>query len=324
MRGAVQLDWDELLSLPADAIAGPAGLDEAWQRHWQDYIGGRLGYGTSQWSVDPATIEIPTLVSSGLWDDPQTFEWWEELVAASPAQHRLLAGMWDHPGNVAPRPVLGGVDVSSGILDPVPLWIEFLDTHLKDTPRSVVPPTVRIARTGSKTWESHDAWPLPSASERHSVASDGWRHDPSRPLSLGVSGDLGMADAPLAASLLDRRPDVVSFDLPVAATATDYSGQPTVTLTVAQEHPGTVVCWLSDIGPEGEGMRMALWPSPHAHPGAGEHVLSFVLPHVHHRLVLGHHWRLSVASSFAPMYAHSLVAQQVRVVTGSIVLPRQL
>ena len=322
-KGVVQLDWDEVLSHPADQVSVAAGLDEAFQRHWHEYVNGRLGYGSSDWSIDPATVEIPTLVVNGLWDDPKTFQWWEQLVAASPAQHRLLAGVWDHAGNSAPRPVLGGIDVEAGTLDPVPLWIEFLDTHLKGIAPAVAPPVVQIARSGSNTWETHDAWPLPSTGLTHSFGAASWKHDPTDPVKPGGGSDLSSADAPLIASVIDTRSDVISFDLPVATDDEDYSGRPSATLTIAQQHPGTVVCWLSDIGPDGDGMRMGFWPSPHAHPGGGSQALEVEMPHLHHRLLPGHRWRLSVASSFAPVYVHGLVAEEVQLTSGSITLPRE-
>lgn len=322
-KGVVQLDWDDVLSYPAEEVSVAAGLNEAFRRHWDYYINGRLGYGSPDWSVDPATIDIPTLVVNGLWDDPKTFQWWEQLVAASPAQHRLLAGVWDHAGNAAPRPILGGIDVSAGILDPVPLWIEFLDTHLKGMPPQTTPPVVQIARSGSNTWESHDAWPLPSTPTSHSFGPASWKHDPTDAVKPGGGSDLSSADAPLIASLFDNRSDVVSFDLPVASAAEDYSGRPSLTATVAQEHPGTFVAWLSDIGPDGEGMRMGFWPSPRAHPGGGTQVLDIEMPHMHHRLLPGHHWRVSVASSFAPIYVHGLVAEEVQLISGTLTLPRE-
>lgn len=322
-KGVVQLDWNEVLSHPADQVSVAAGLDEAFRRHWDEYLNGRLGYGSADWSVDPAAIEIPTLVVNGLWDDPKTFQWWEQLVAASPAQHRLLAGVWDHAGNAAPRPVLGGIDVSAGVLDPIPLWIEFLDEHLRDTPPSVPPPVVQIARSGSNTWEVHDEWPLPTAGVTHTFGTASWKHDPTDPVKPGGGSDLSSADAPLAASVFDDRSDVVSFDLPVASADEDYSGQPRLTVTVAQKDAGMVVAWLSDIGPDGDGMRMGFWPSAHAHPGGGAQTLEVEMPHLHHRLLPGHHWRVSVASSFAPIYVHGLVAEEIQFLSGSVTLPRE-
>lgn len=322
-KGVVQLDWDAVLSQPAEKVSVAADLDDAFCRHWDEYLAGRLGYGSADWAVDPATIEIPTLVVNGLWDDPKTFQWWEQLVAASPAQHRLLAGVWDHAGNAAPRPVLGGVEVSAGILDPIPIWIAFLDEHLKDTPPPAAPPVVQIARSGSLTWETHDAWPRPALPVTFAVGPASWQHDPTDAVKAGGGSDLSSGDAPLLASAYDGRRDVASMDLPTVAADEDYSGRPALTLTVAQEHAGTVVAWLSDIGPDGDGMRMGFWPSAHAHPGGGERTLEIELPHLHHRLLPGHHWRVCVASSFAPIYVHGLLAEEVRLLSGSLTLPRE-
>jgi hypothetical protein len=38
-------------------------------------------------------------------------------------------------------------------------------------------------------------------------------------------------------------------------------------------------------------------------------------------LLAGHHWRLSLASSFAPIYVHGLAAEQVQLLGGTLTLP---
>lgn len=317
-----KLDWDAILAVePADMVKA-AGVPELYQKPWDDYLSGKEGYGEPAWTVDPAEIKIPAFVVNGLWDDPKTFEWWEQ-ISASPAfpSHRLLAGAWDHAGNAAPRETLGGVDVRAAILDPFPLWLEFLDAYLRDKAPQSTPPAITIARTGDWGWETHDSWPLPTTRVTHELGSASWKHDPTTPLRVGGDSKLSAADAPLDASLLCDRDDVVSFDLPTAVADENYSGQAVVTMTVEQEHPGMLAVWLSDIAADGAGVRLGFWLTPQAHPGGGAHTFEVNMPHMHHRVKAGGNLRVSFGSSFAPVFAHGLVAEQITLVSSSISVP---
>lgn len=320
--GEVSVSWPDVVSVPAEEMARVAGAQEG---PWQQYLDGSIGYGEESFAVDPDEVDVPVLVTNGLWDDRKTFELWAALERSPRARdHRLLVGAWDHAGNGAPRPVLGGVDVSKGVTDPPAHWLAFLDRWMRLHLVSTEPdPRVTICRTGAWRWETHDSWPPRGQSSiRYELPRGTWRHDPSDVVWLsGSNTDLAFADAPLDPGLLDDRADVLVMDLPACESAMCVSGEPVVELTVAQAEPGTVVCWLSDIAPDGSGLRLGLWPTPAHHPG-GEQVLRLPLAAINHEVRAGHRLRVSIASSYAPIYQHSLVSTQTEVLGGSLTIPR--
>jgi predicted acyl esterase len=308
------VDWAAVMAADPWDMATVAGVDE---EPWKAYLAGEIGYGEAGWAIDPSQVEVPALVTNGLWDDPKTFEWWT-LLQQSPAGHRLLVGAWDHAGNAAPRPVLGGVDVSHVAIDPVEHWLAFLDHHLRGGP-APDGPAVSICRTGTWRWETFDEWPPPSQTRAHELGVGTWKHDPADPLWLGGASDLAFADAPLDPAALDGRDDVLVLDLPAVDTAVRTSGEPVVELTVTQPVAGTVVAWLSDVDSSGQAIRLGLWPTPAHHPG-GTATLRIPLAAVHHELQPGHHWRVALAASFAPLYAHAPEPQQVTVESATLLL----
>jgi predicted acyl esterase len=117
-------------------------------------------------------------------------------------------------------------------------------------------------------------------------------------------------------STADRKPR--PLDGPATASAQELTGEPGLELVVSQDLPGTVVAWLSDIAPDGTGVRFGVWPAAVARPGGGRSRLRFALPALHHCLLPGHRLRVSVTSSFAPIYAHGRTPQQARLEEGTL------
>ena len=313
------IDWDDVLNAPPAEMALRAGVPDG---PWQQYLAGQIGYGEQSWAIDPLDVEVPVLVTNGLWDDPKTFELWQALAGSTrTADHRLIVGAWDHAGNGAPRPILGSVDVSAAITDPVPHWIAFLDHWMRGGPAPSE--TALVARSGSWEWERHEQWPPPgTTSSTFELAGGGWEHDPSAPIVQPRDGpDLAWADAPLDPAWLENRGDVWTGDLPVATEPQHLSGAPEVRLIASQPQPGTLVCWLTDVAPDGTRLQLGLWPTAAAHPG-GSAAVSFGLAAINHALKPGHHVRIGLASSFAPIYAHALVPYSVTVTDVQLDLPR--
>lgn len=311
--GAPDVDWAAVLDADDRAMARVAGVP---QQPWLDYLAGRTGYGEASWAVDPAQVRTPALVTNGWWDDPETFSWWSELQhSPAAADHRLLVGPWDHAGNVIPRPTLGGVDVSSARIDPVEHWLRFLDHWLGDADTDAAP-RATVCRSGTWRWESLANWPQVGDHTTYELGSGSWWHDPTDPLWLGGGSALAFADAPLDPAAYDTRADVLTLDLPADETV-QATGEPVLDLTVTQEHPGTLVAWLSDIAPSGRGIRFGVWPTAAHHPG-GRVALTTRLAALHHELLPGHHYRVSLASSFAPIYAHAHERQRIEVKAATL------
>src|SRR6185437_7951043 len=124
---------DQMLSLPLRNMDARLGIETS---AWQSYVDGAMDYLSRDFALTDeqmTAIDIPVLVAVGWWDDQETMFTWQALQKAKSARDcRLLIGAWDHAGNAAPRPMLGGVDVSESALD-VPAYIErFLALHLKN------------------------------------------------------------------------------------------------------------------------------------------------------------------------------------------------
>ncbi|MFN2538372.1 MAG: CocE/NonD family hydrolase [Mycobacteriales bacterium] len=301
------IDWAQLLSAEPPGMARIAGVDDGL---WQQYLDGAVGYGEREWAVDPRQVRVPAFISNGLWDDPKTFGWWQALQQSPRAQdHSLLVGAWDHAGNATPRPELGGVDVSLAAIDPVEHWLAFLDHWLRDAPAPKA--RIQVCRTGSWQWESPERWPAVSSRTSLQLGGGQWSHDPGNPLWLGGSSDLAFADPALDPQKWDSRTDVLTLDTAPAEQAQRLTGEPELELVVTQQQPGTVVAWLSDIAPDGSGLRFGVWPTAIAHPGGGRARLRLCLAALHHEVGAGHRLRISLASSFAPVYAHALQAHGV-------------
>src|SRR5262249_55235824 len=116
---------------------------------------------------DYQKIDIPVLVGVGWWDDQSTMLAWEALQQAQSAQDcRLLIGAWDHAGNIGPRPVLGGIDVSASVMDTVAYIEQFLALHLKGERNALATaPRCRVFLTGENRWDERAGWPHPHAVE---------------------------------------------------------------------------------------------------------------------------------------------------------------
>jgi len=315
--GGTEIDWSAVMAADPPDMAQVAGVDA---EAWHDYLDGRIGYGEKAWAVDPREVQVPALITNGLWDDPRTFSWWTQLQHSPAARHhRLVAGAWDHAGNAAPRPVLGGVDVSHVAIDPVEHWIAFLERWMRREAASDESPRVTICRTGAWQWETHDEWPGAEDQTVYELGGGSWVHDPDDVLWLGGGKDLAFADAPLDPAADEGRDDVLTLDLPVATSPLRSSGEPVLELSVTQPVPGTVVAWLTDVDPTGKGIRFGVWPTPVHHPG-GRATLRLALAAIHHELQPGHRYRVGLASSYAPLYAHARERHTVTVHRAALLL----
>lgn len=249
----------------------------SWTRDWQHRplrdIASELGIAKRGWAEfaegnwdrsNPAHLftdddwnnfDVPTLVTLGWWDDQPTVVNWERL-RRSPAfeQSKLLIGAWDHSGNVRPRPVIGGLDVSESVMDTKAYVERFLSHHLKTPDTSTVDelPRCRVFRTGSKRWEHLENWPatdiedqslylqsLPAASldiDKAGVLADylpdwdssiSYVSHPENPVRLltGPSPATGV-EPPLDHHYLHRRSDVLAFLSDELVDPLSVSGRP--------------------------------------------------------------------------------------------------
>ncbi|MGX7681556.1 CocE/NonD family hydrolase [Jatrophihabitans sp. DSM 45814] len=193
MQNPMAASWESnLLRLPLRTLHEEIGVAK---KFWPLYVQGRIDWLSDDFVLsddDWINVDIPVLVALGWWDDQNTVQNWLALRRSrAAASARLLIGPWDHPGNIAPRPEFGGLDVSESIEDNLSYVAGFMAEHLKAQrpPESKKVPVCRIFRTGRMRWEETLDWPAPTT-KPHSwyLASDG--------SAEGLSGNGLLAQTP--------------------------------------------------------------------------------------------------------------------------------
>jgi putative CocE/NonD family hydrolase len=320
-------------SLPLRSLHEQVGTS---REHWPKYVAGEidwLGPDDALTPEDWAQLETPALIGVGWWDDQNAMTTWMALKD-SPAgpRSRLLIGAWDHAGNLAPRPTLGGMDVSESVIDVIGYIERFLALHLKeDAAAADELSRCRIFRTGLMQWESLDDWPSPDAAPTpwhldeggalslepsRADGADGYVYDPSDPIRDFSNLDmLAWSDPPLDSRYLLRRDDVLVFTSAPRERRLDVSGQAVFEGFVSADCPDTdLVADLYDIHPDGRSimlgalarpLRLAYRNGPDAEPLRPGEPVSVRLPFswVHHSFLPGHRVGLSLSSSRFPFCA---------------------
>jgi uncharacterized protein len=204
-------------------------------------------------------------------------------------QCRLLIGAWAHAGNLAPRPVLGGVDVSPSVMDTIAYIEQFLALHLKGERTAIASaPRCRIFLTGEDRWDNLDDWPHPRAvetplylaskSDARSLRGDGrlasqaasaegsdaFVYDPNNP-----GGDMSnvavfaWADPPLDCRYLQRRKDCLVYTSGPLDEPLMVSGRYRLCVFVSSDRPDSDLCVsLSDVHPDGRAIGLAATNMP--------------------------------------------------------------
>jgi putative CocE/NonD family hydrolase len=181
-------------------------------------------------------------------------------VNGSPARTnaRLLIGAWDHAGNLAPRPVLGGVDVSASVMDTIDYVERFLAVHLKgDACTDSAVERCRVLRTGAMKWETLDDGPNPRSEQQdwrlgegRSLAAvrptcagaDTYRYDPRNPVWDFSNFDVfAWSDPPLDARYIVHRDDVLVY------TSAELGGRLNVSGRALFKGFGSVECLDTDL-----------------------------------------------------------------------------
>lgn len=277
--------WEAMIErTPLGSLDERLGLQRS---AWQKYVRGEVDFGSGEGALaldDFARIDIPVFIAAGWWDDQQTLCAWQAVQRAKSARHcRLLIGAWDHAGNMAPRPVLGGVDMSASVTDTIGLAEQFLAVHLKGERNSLASaPRCRVFMTGANRWDELDVWPPPQAVEqslflasggdarglhgngRLVSESDGIRgsdtfvYDPDHP-SRGMSNltFFAWSDPPLDCRYLQRRNDCLVYTSEPLESPLLVSGRYWLSLFMSSDRPDTdVFVNLSDVHPDGRAISL--------------------------------------------------------------------
>jgi putative CocE/NonD family hydrolase len=328
--------WEENIAhLPLGTLHEKVGTSREW---WPKYVRREiepLGPADVLSDADWAGFDVPALISFGWWDDQTTLLNWVAL-RGSPAERRsrLLIGAWDHAGNLRPRSVLGGLDVSASVIDVLEYIERFLAFYLKDTATDELP-RCRVFRTGLMQWETMDEWPAPEAvpmawhldqngtlSEGSPTMDDGdsYIYDPRNPARDFSSLDVfAWSDPPLDARYFLRREDVLVYTSAELEQQLAVSGQALFEGTISTDCPDTdLAVALYDVYPDGRSILMQGFPEgilrlsyrngPIPEPLSPRDPVRVRIPitWLHHTFLPGHRIRLSITSSSFPTWARNL------------------
>lgn len=331
--------WDRgFTHLPLRTLADALGTSAS---EWDSYVDRGWDYLDARGALSPEqfeAIDIPVLVGVGWWDDQTTIDAWEALQSAgSAADCRLLIGPWDHGGNLAPRPVLGGLDVSAGVMDTIDHIERFLARHLKGEGLGVGSNgRCQVFRTGADVWDHMDSWPDPSLPRQSWwIGGDGtldtrrpqvdefdtWTFDPERPLRDMVDMDVfAWSDPPLDRRYLQRDSSTLVYTSELLLESLTVSGRVSLEAWVSSDRPDTDVFFeVTDVHPSGRsitlgseigghGLRLR-YRDPHQDqllaPGSA---VEFKIdgPYLHHTFLPGHRIQVSVRSTAWPFFARNL------------------
>lgn len=279
-------------SWEAHAMHTPlATLDQQYglsRSAWKKYVTGEIEFPGTEGVLqqeDYANIDIPVLIGVGWWDDQDTMLTWQALQQAKSARDcRLLIGAWDHMGNLGPRPVLGGVDVSASVMDTLGHVEKFLALHLKGERNALTnEPRCQVFLTGENRWEQLKDWPHPDAVDSpfylasggdarglrgngrlesradDTCGSDTYVYDPNHPCrDMSNLSVFAWADPPLDGRYMQRRPDVLVYTSDVLNKPLKVSGRYRLNIFISSDRPDTdLFVFLSDVHPDERAIQLA-------------------------------------------------------------------
>lgn len=337
-----EANWEHL---PLRTLAERLGTSRS---AWNDYVEGKIDYLGDDYALsedDFASLDVPILIGVGWWDDQQTMKTWEVLQDfPCAARARLLIGAWDHAGNLLPRPVLGGLDVSPSMIDPIAYIERFLAYHLKGEDNGLENEArCHVFRTGVNRWDDlhqwphpaarHEAWYLHSAGAAQSLRGDGhlnlqpptsdeladsFVYDPNDPgRDLQNLDVFAWSDPPLDRRFIHRRDDTLVYTSETLDEPLDVSGQAIFEGFISSEGRDTDIHFeLCDVYPDGraivlgrpEGVRLRY------RNGAEEELLEFgdvvsiriAGTYLHHTFMPKHRLRLAIRSANFAFLARNL------------------
>jgi putative CocE/NonD family hydrolase len=283
--------WEaNVLHTPLKTLDREYGLSHS---AWSQYVADNLdvhGDAGGLRSSDYSKINIPVLIGVGWWDDQDAMLTWQKLQQAKSAtQCRLLVGAWDHLGNVAPQPVLGGLDVSASVMDTIWHIEQFLALHLKGERTALAnAPRCKVFLTGEDRWDESDHWPHPQTVEKalyfasegdalglkgngrlvghpdSTGGSDTFTYDPNHPgRDLSNLERHAWSDPPLDVRYLQRRNDILVYTSRPLEQPLKVSGRYRAHLFVSSDRPDTdLFINLTDVHPDGRAVTLAATNMP--------------------------------------------------------------
>lgn len=340
--------WEAAIDhLPLRTLHERVGAATRW---WPAFANDDIDYLSEDCALtdeDWAELDIPVLIGVGWWDDQTTLTSWRRVRESPGGENaRLLVGAWDHGGNKAPKPMLGGLDVSASAIDTVAHVERFLARHLKDedAPDAEIG-RCRVYRTGADRWEDLGDWPsAPTTPSSFYLTSDGdartlhgdgrlavaasepgadrYRFDPADPGRDFTNLDLfAWSDPPLDQRTMLRRSDILVYRGTELGADLDVSGEAVfegfvsldapdadIRVILMDEHPdGRRILLGGELGVPGL-VRLSLRNGAVPELLAPDDIAKVRVPltSLHHRFHAGHRLCIALTSSAFPAFARNL------------------
>jgi uncharacterized protein len=250
--------------------------------HYQTWLDNSPG--SAYWrDISPAfratSVKVPMLFVGGWYDSHLrgTVAAFKHFAAGDARRTRIAIGPWTH---FPWTRWVGGHDFKAGaVTDIDQLQVRWFDHWLKSKDTGLLSePPVRLFDIGENAWRDFSSWPgkfaaFPlSGSGRASVdESDGKLgfeppsregadflvHDPWRPVP-SVGGAYGTPPGPAERSMIDARPDVLTFTSEPLVEPMAIAGDIAADLWLVADAPSfDISCILSRIGRNDEAMTLA-------------------------------------------------------------------
>jgi uncharacterized protein len=250
--------------------------------HYQTWLDNSPG--SAYWrDVSPAflapAVKVPMLFVGGWYDTHLrgTIAAFKHFASSGPGQTRIAIGPWTH---FPWTRWVGGHDFKAGaVTDIDQLQVRWFDHWLKGKDTGLLSePPVRLFDLGENAWRDFSSWPEKFAtfslrgSGRASIdESDGKLgfeppsregvdfivHDPWRPVP-SVGGACGTPPGPADRSMIDARPDVLTFTSEPLLEPMVVAGNVAANLWLVADTPSfDVSCVLSRVARNDEAMTLA-------------------------------------------------------------------
>jgi putative CocE/NonD family hydrolase len=284
--------------------------------------------------ADYAAIDIPILVTTGLFDGDQegALHTWKGMQArpGGAKDMYLTLGPWTHiQSYFGGAEKVGEIALSKdAAIDNKALHLAFFDRYLKQSTTTFDRPKVRVYVTGANVWRNFDAWPVPSATTTRlyfaddkalawKVAprsgADAYTYDPKNPVRLDLAFEMFAIDR----RKVQERPDVLTYTTPVLDKPVQVIGPVAVELHAASDARDTdFTASIQDVQPDGRAVLIGSKPvgivraryrnrpsSPPSllTPGKPE-LFRIELGAISHQFQPGHRIRVEISSSSSPMF----------------------
>jgi putative CocE/NonD family hydrolase len=285
--------------------------------------------GSSYWhEISPAlrarSLEVPMLFVGGWYDShlPGTIAAFRHFASGGPERTRIVIGPWTHfPWTRS----IGGHDFGTDAMTDIDqLQVRWFDYWLKGKNMGLAAePPVRLFDMGENTWHDFPTWPQKSAtlflsgSGRASIDEGNGKlgsepasregtefivHDPWRPVPA-VGGAYGTPPGPADRSVIDARPDVLTFTSEPALEPMALAGDVTAELWLVVDAPSfDVSCVVSRVSPNGGAMPLAQGYRLVKSGANLNHAIQIPMRATCATIKLGERVRLSIAGASFPAY----------------------